>query len=223
MKSCIEDLSNSIKETVRSIEQYKVGIKRPGCEDEFYDLAFKTEDFINIISETLYDKLYLTTNLIEDHIRSVYIFMDDATLEGHATELENHLTQLRIVGENMSSATGDYNDEMGGIIRNYLSAGKMIKQMEGDGKSALENSRRLMLFNSGYYKTVNTIQVYKENCLKLLSVLAITLGRWENKLEDRVDTENFNQGMVMSKMEETKSLSMKKGKRRQKEKDNLYL
>jgi hypothetical protein len=233
LKVAFEGLTVQLRETVRVVETFEVS--RPETVIGSYDLVTRTEHFFRETSEPLYDNLYRMTNLLEDHIRSVYLFMDDATLEGHATELENHLAQLRMCGDDIRSAAKTFNEEVCGIFTGYMTMLKMT--LEADEIHAkiknpethicapmrhISYMERILLTNQICNHISESLKDYKETCIKLLSVMAIAIGRWETKLEDRVVMEDFNEGMIMSNMEAGGSISSKKkGKRRQK--DNLYM
>lgn len=233
LKRAFEDLTVRLRDTVRVVETFQV--TRPETVIGSYDIVTRTEIFFRDTSEPLYDNLYRMTNLLEDHIRSVYLFMDDATLEGHATELENHLAQLRMCGDEIRSAAKTFNDEACGIFTGYMAMLKMTLEAD-EIHSKMKNPEayicppsrhvsymeRILLTNQICNHVSESLKDYKETCIKLLSVMAITIGRWETKLEDRVDTEHFHEGMIMSNMESGGSISSKKkGKRRQK--DSLYM
>jgi hypothetical protein len=233
LKVAFEELTVKLRETVKVVETYQV--TRPETVIGSYDIVTRTENFFRDVSEPLYDSLYHMTNLLEDHIRSVYLFMDDATLEGHATELENHLAQLRMCGDDIRSVAKNFNEEACGIFTGYMTMLKMTLEAD-EIHSKMKNPEtyvcppmrhvpymeRILLINQICNHVSESLKDYKETCIKLLSIMAITIGRWETKLEDRVVTEDFNEGMIMSNMEAGGSISSKKkGKRRQK--DNLYM
>lgn len=227
LKNSIEGLYDKIRETIKKIEQFEV--KKPAAVDEFYQLVESTESFLEGTTGGLYDMIYQTTNLVEDHIRSVYLFTDDATLEGHATDLETHLTQMRVVGEGIKNYPIDFNDEIGDLINKYLSTmdsvGKVNEMIrKGDLQTVntyQSNIQNIVFINGGFLKISATMKDLKESCIRLMSILAMTLGRWESKLEDRVDSENISEGLVMSNIEKGVSISSKKNKK--KKKDNIYM
>lgn len=229
LKNSIEGLYDQIRETIKKIEQFEV--KKPSTTEGFYQLVDSTERFLEATTNGLYDTIYQTTNLVEDHIRSVYLFTDDATLEGHATDLETHLAQMRMVGEGIKNYPVDFNDEVGDLINKYLATvDSIVKIDEMAKKGGLEpfetaihrnNAQNILLINGGYLKIFLTIKDLKESCIRLMSILAMTLGRWETKLEDRVDSENLTDGLVMSNIEKGVNISSKKNKK--KKKDNIYL
>lgn len=233
MKVAFEELTVKLRETVKVVETFEV--TRPETVIRSYDIVTRTEHFFRDVSEPLYDSLYRMTNLLEDHIRSVYLFMDDATLEGHATELESHLAQLRMCGDDIRSVAKNFNEEACGIFTGYMTMLKMTLEAD-EIHSKMKDPEayvcppmrhvpymeRILLINQICNHVSESLKDYKETCIKLLSIMAITIGRWETKLEDRVDAEHFNEGMIMSNMESGGSISSKKkGKRRQK--DNLYM
>ena len=232
LKGSFEELTTKIRETVMAIEATQT--QRSETVVGFYDMMIRTEGFLRESSNPLYDRIYQVTNLLEDHIRSVYLFMDDATLEGHATELENQLAQLRMCGDDIRSTAKTFNDEAGTVITGYMTNLKTTLDAENQVERLvnqdvyifspvkhLEYMERIILSNQGFHLVKETLRDYKETCIKLLSIMAMTVGRWENKLEGRVDAENLSGGMIMSNVQGGGSISSKKGKRRQK--DDMYL
>jgi len=237
MKTTFEELSRKIRDTVKATEAIEV--HQPETVTDVYQLMLGTESFLRESSSPLYEELYPMTNLLEDHIRSVYLFMDDATLEGHATELESHLAQLRMCGDDIRSTAKTFNDEFGGIISTYMTNLKLTWEAEGlmaklkgttEGEEKADSpanhiqTMERVFINQCFHLVMETLRDYKEACIKLLSIMAIALGRWENKLEDRVDAEHFTQGMIMSNIQAGGSISTKskKGKKRQAN-DSLYM
>jgi hypothetical protein len=232
LKTSFEDLSVTIRETVKGIEDIRTQL--PESVVGVYDLVIRTEAFLRETSNPLYDKHYQVTNLLEDHIRSVYLFMDDATLEGHATELETHLAQLRMCGDDIRSIAKSFNDEAGGMITGYMANLKTTLDAENQVERLVnqdvhiftplkhvEYMERVLLLNQAFHLVTETLRDYKETCIKLLSIMAMTLGRWENRLEDRVDTQHLTDGMIMSNVQGGGSMSSKKNKRRKK--DDMYM
>jgi hypothetical protein len=232
LKTAFEELTTKIRETVMAIEATQV--RKTETVMGFYDLMIRTEIFLRESSNPVYDQIYQVTNLLEDHIRSVYLFMDDATLEGHARELEIQLAQLRTYGDDIRSIAKTFNDEAGTVITEYMTNMKTTLDAENQVERLvnkdiylfsplkhLEFMERIIFSNQGFHLVTETLRDYKETCIKLLSIMAMAVGRWETKFEDRVDAENLSGGMIMSNVQGGGSISSKKGKRRQK--DDMYL
>jgi len=229
LKNTVDTLSEKLRESVNSIDEVVVGA--PTDVTSVYAMIEKVQTILTGSTTELHNLIYTVANIVEDHIRSVYLFLDDATLEGHATELETQLGQLRLMGEAIKSLPNDYNDEMSDVISKYfgllnsaLDAQVSSSKIEGFTHvntplttKHVDGITKLFLLDSTFIKTLETLKTYKESCVKILSILAMTLGRWETKLEDRVDSEHISEGMVMSNMERGKSMSSKKNKKKNKE------
>lgn len=229
LKNTVDALSEKLRETVNSIDE--VVVNAPSDISSVYEMIEKAQGFFISSTTELHTLIYTVGNVVEDHIRSVYLFLDDATLEGHATELETQLGQLRLMGEAVKSLPNDYNDEMGDVIAKYFGIYNSVidsqvssAKLEGFSPASrymtakhVTGITKMFLLDSTFIKTLDNLKSFKESCVKILSILAMTLGRWETKLEDRVDSEHISEGMVMSNMERGKSMSSKKNKKKNKD------
>lgn len=208
IKQYVEELSENLKRQVTDIDYIKPS--KPVSEAEFYTM---TENIQNYLEQavSVYDDIYKVSNLLEDYIRSVYLFMDDATLEGYATEMETQLAQLRLLGDGIRELPSAYNEEVGDMLNKFISSvdtlldthnnnvkGTPVPISDFSPSGHYEQMKKIMLYNSSYLKALETISAYKETCVKLLSILAMVIGKWEKKLEDRVDMNRMNEGLVMS-------------------------
>jgi hypothetical protein len=203
IKQTVETLSTKLQETVQSIQQCK--IFRPTREEELYVMVSDLQTFLLNTTGDLYEVANQVGNVVEDHIRSVYLFTNDATLEGHVTELETQLGQLRILSDGVKSLPSEYNDEVRDVIARYLELCENKCLIEPASRVALQepkvhgsNIRQLFFLDAVYMKSLDTLKNYRETAVKILSVLAMTIGRWENKIEDRVGEEDMSEGMVMT-------------------------
>ena len=226
MNTHIDKASEKIKDIVSSIDQYE--LTRPSSSKDYYEKLYHLEDFIGNLIDPLHDELYQICNLFEDHFRSIYIYMDDATMEGHVTELEAQLSQLRMVNEGFKSLPSEFNDEMGDLSGKYytmlnslLDSRKMLHDVHDDISinDHISNLESSLLLRPGYLHMKDVLKTIREACVKLLSIFAMMLGKWEKKIEDRVDIEHIEDGMIMTNLEKGKTLSSKKGKRKQ---SNFY-
>lgn len=228
LKSFVDQLSESLRVTVNAVE--KIEVSPPTNAEGVYSMIGVVQEYLLKSTDDLYTMINNAGNVLEDYIRTVYIYLDDATLEGHATELETQLGQLRLMGEAVKSLPNDYNDEMADVLGKYFGMVNSIVDIQASsGKLAsfdrtgdwalnhLTGVTKLSLLDSSYIKTIETLKTFKESCVKILSILAMTIGRWETKLEDRVDTEHISEGMVMSNMERGKSMSSKNKKKKNKD------
>jgi len=219
-KESVNLLCKSIKNTIKDIDAFELKYyPDPRDTHEFMDRAVR---FIDEASKPLYEKIYRTTNIVEDNIRSVYILMDDATLEGHASELETHLAQLRVIGDTIVSAPTSLNDEVTDLVVKYADLQYRflkISQIRKTDPELTAGFETTVMSRGGYRIVVDAFRNFKESCIKLLSILAITLGRWENKVEGRVDAESFEGAMFMTNYDTPGELSSKKGRKH----DVLYL
>lgn len=225
IKQLIENLSENLKSNLRDIDQLK--ITKPINEVEVYNLTDSIQMYLEK-AVVVYDEIYGVSNLLEDYIRSVYLFMDDATLEGYATELETQLGQLRLLGDGIRDLPTAYNEEVGDMISKFITnLDSLLDCHNNNVKGGLpitfspnvhnERLKGILLYNTAYLKAVETISAYRESCFKLLSILAMVIGKWEKRLEDRVDMNQMNEGLVMSSGKSVTS------KRKNKKRDNnLY-
>lgn len=231
LKTSFEELRTVITQTIKRIDAFE--IPEPDNDGAFYETHDEMMDFLTETSETLYREMYKTTNLVEDNIRSVYIMSDDATLEGHASELETQLAQLRVTGEAIASLPTEFNESFSDILIKYsdmnhtlLDTFSKIHEMHKTGNIGRPDStdkavnlvhqrgaKELILYVGGKRVMKDMLRSYRETCIKLMSILMVTLGRWESKLEDRVvDIESFSESMVMSNYEGVEKLSVKSKK-----------
>jgi hypothetical protein len=200
IKNIVDTFSKKLQDTVMALSQSKVS---PPMDVEMaYEMIHDHQRFLIDSSTELYEVANQVGNVVEDHIRSVYLFTDDATLEGHATELETQLGQLRILSEGIKSLASEYNDEMREVIRQYfeLMGGKYLFESKDSETMQLHRRKVCQIFflKPIYLKTVDTYKNYRETSIKMLSVLAMTIGRWEAKIEDKVGAEDISEGMVMT-------------------------
>jgi hypothetical protein len=216
IKESIQTIYSQIKTTIGVIDEFSP--PPVTSTDEFYKLVEQTGELLKETSKPLYEIVYQVTNILEDNIRSVYILTDDATLEGHATELETHLQQLRAVCDSIGTLLTTFNDGISDVIVKFTDVFHTHVKTESllgrDLPTDTHPIMKIVLFEGGYRIVVDTLLTYKETCIKLLSILAITLGRWENKIEDRVDQESFQDSMVMANFQKLDGFSSKKPKRR---------
>lgn len=227
MNTHIDQTSERIRDVIQSIDKYS--LSRIEKTQDYYDALFGLERFIDETIEPLHEEIYRVCNLFEDHFRNIYIYMDDATMEGHVTELETQLSQLRMVNEGLKSLPAEFNEEMGDLATKYytmlnslLDSRKMTKDQVCELVAVddhLKHLERNLLLRPGFLHMKDLLTTVKEACIKLLSVFAMILGKWERKIEDRIDVDHLKDGMVMSNIEKGKTLSSKKGKKRQ---TNIY-
>jgi predicted Zn-dependent protease with MMP-like domain len=232
-KTSFEELRTVITQTIKKIDGFS--IPEINTEGAFYESHSEIMDFLTETSETLYQSMYKTTNLVEDNIRSVYVLSDDATLEGHASELETQLAQLRITGEAIASLPTDFNDSFAEVIVKYtdmnhtlLDSFSKIREMHktsglGGSESTDQavnlvhqrGAKEMILYTGANRIIKDIMRSYRETCIKLMSILVVILGRWESKVEDKIDLESFSESMIMSNYEGIEKLSTKnkRGKR----------
>ena len=229
LKISFEELRTIITQTIKKIDGYN--LREIDSYDVFYEEQNSLHEFLTDSSELLYESMYKTTNIVEDNIRSVYILSNDATLEGHATELETQLAQLRVTGDAIASLPTEFNDSITDQILKYTDSQHTLinsssKTTTANEKIEIEAHKRalqkLILFQGGSRIMVDLLRTFRETCIKLMSILAITLGRWESKLEDRVDAETFSEAMIMSNYEGIEKLSMK-NKKSKRSNNDIYM
>ena len=229
LKTSFEELRSVITQTIRKIDLFT--LKRPETIEEFYKGQDCMTKFLTETSKTLYESMYSTTNIVEDNIRSVYILSDDATLEGHASELETQLGQLRVTGDAIASFPTEFNESITDQIIKFVDTQHTLldsssKTTDSKDKADISCHKKsleeLIIFDGGHRIMVDLLRTYRELCVKLISILAITLGRWESKLEDRVDSESFSDTMIMSNFEGIQKLSVKNRKNK-KSKNDIYM
>lgn len=227
MNTHIDQTSEKIRDVIQSIEDYSLPqIKKA---QDYYDTLYGLEKFIDETIEPLHVEIYRICNMFEDHFRNIYIYMDDATMEGHVTELETQLNQLRMVNEGLKSLPSEFNEEMSDITSKYytmlnslLDSKKMAMNQVSDMVNVdehLNHLERNLLLRPGFLHMKDLLTTVKEACIKLISIFAMILGKWERKIEDRIDVDHLKDGMVMTNIEKGKTLSSKKGKKRQ---TNIY-
>jgi len=147
---------------------------------------------------------------LEDKLRTIFIQSEDATLEGFAGELETQLAQLRLIGGEIKDIPLEFNGECSEL---FVTWNKTIKTLLYNGFNAeswstlaVSESNREMpgtllsisLLTGSFLKAKSYKMSLRESCSKLLSVISMVMGKWETKIEDRIDLEELNEGLVMS-------------------------
>lgn len=214
--SSIEGLETCLREYIRRISEYTPTPE--SSTQDFVSSVRAVEDFVGFVEEItdgIYGKIVLVSNVLEDGLRTIYISSDDATLEGFATELETQLSQLRLLTEGLKELPGQTNGEFGEILTGWLQATSTVyKNIElagkvghaavgGDsvrGRLSPGNSTlgTALLFRPCRYVVKTGLKTLGETCMKILSVLSMISGKWEQKIAQRVDAEDIEEGMIMA-------------------------
>ena len=220
IRSTIDAFETSIREVISNLTSYS--LEKPRSYKRACELSVSFVEFIQSNSDRIHTELVLTSNVLEDCLRTIFIVNEDATLEGFATELETQLGQLRLLAEGLKELPGECNDQLIEMFSGWNdrmfsvieSREKYLKMTESpffppntfdDPKDSVDVLKTLSLYNASYFIFRSYLKTFQESCVKILSVLSMVAGKWERKIEERVSDELIQEGMVMTAGREIRS------------------
>lgn len=210
IRSTIDSSETLIREVISEIEDSK--FCRPESYEELSTLSIRFVEFVERQSEKVHSELVLVSNILEDCLRTIFIVNEDATLEGFATELETQLGQLRLLSEGIKELPGACNEEFSELFTGWndrisviLTSREKYLEMKmeeyagfTDPALTTEILAKISLYNASYYIIRTNLKTFQESCVKVLSVLSMVAGKWERKIEERINEEEIQEGMVMT-------------------------
>lgn len=212
--SSIEGLETCLRENIVKLSGYPHAETKDQytCYEEIVKYVENFIEFVERVTEEIYGRIVLVSNVLEDGLRTIYISSEDATLESFATELETQLSQLRLLTEGLKELPGQTNEEFGEILTNWSQVSKTLyKNLEygekflnsfedrlPSGVQTIDPLKKATLIRPCHYVVKTGLKTLTESCMKILSVLSMISGKWEQKIEQRIDAEDINEGMIMT-------------------------